>query len=85
MNSCHPPDHSHFLVLGAVKGACAGGELGDAGGHNFYSVWLILCSSEGWVRRRPGMIQKRGLLLQHANKIKKKKVVVVSAKAGKVF
>lgn len=66
---CRPPDHSYFLVLGAIKGVCAGEKRGDAGGHHFYSIWLILCSYEGWLRRRPAMfcirmcleIQKRGV------------------------
>lgn len=70
MNHCHPPDHSHFLVHDAIKGACAESKRGDAGRqHHFYSFWLILCSHEGWLRRRLTVfcirmcleIQKRGV------------------------
>lgn len=87
MNCCRPSNHSHFLVLGAIKGVCAGEKGGDAGGHRFYPVPLILCSYEGWSRRQLALfcirmcleIQKRGL----AFTAYLEKVTVFSAEARK--
>lgn len=83
MNCCHPPDHSHFLVLGAIKGVYVGEKGGDAGGHHFYPVWLILCSYEGWLRRQPAVfcirmcleIRKRRVAFAACHTKKKKKKV----------